>query len=81
LYTALYIPLALVPSPVYSWRMDEEMKYLHLNFSHIFVDRLRAYADRHGMKLNAVLKKAFELLEDSEAKKGQQSSAPEGNPW
>lgn len=44
------------------------MKFLHLNFSEIFIERLRSYAARHGMKLNAVLKQGFELLEDHEAK-------------
>jgi len=39
---------------------------LHLKFSPIFVARLRGYAERHGMKLNAVVKKAFEHLEDHE---------------
>ena len=38
--------------------------HVTLNFSPQFLDRLRKYADSHGMKLNAVVKKAFELLED-----------------
>jgi hypothetical protein len=42
---------------------------LHLNFPEIFVDRLKAYAQRHGMKVNAVVKQAFELLEDHEARR------------
>lgn len=39
---------------------------LHLKFSPIFVGRLRRYAEAHGMKLNAVVKRAFEALEDHE---------------
>ncbi len=40
-----------------------------LNFHPILLKRVRDYADKHGMKLNAVFKKAFELLEDQEFKK------------
>jgi len=43
-------------------------KYLNLNFSEHFIGRLRLYAQKHDMKLNAVVKKAFELLEDQEGK-------------
>jgi hypothetical protein len=39
---------------------------LHLKFSPIFVARLRRYAEENRMKLNAVVKKAFEHLEDHE---------------
>jgi hypothetical protein len=45
---------------------EKEPKRLTLNFSPIFIDRLRSYAKRHDMKLNAVLKKGFELLENKE---------------
>lgn len=41
------------------------VKFVTLNFPEIFVDRLDAYAKAHGMKRNAVLKQAFELLEDT----------------
>lgn len=41
--------------------------HVTLNFSPLFLERLRAYAKAHGMKVNAVLKRAFELLEDTPA--------------
>lgn len=37
-----------------------------LNFHPILLENARAYAKRHDMKLNAVFKKAFELLQDQE---------------
>ena len=37
---------------------------IHLKFSPVFVGRLRKYAKDHDMKLNAVVKRAFEVLED-----------------
>ena len=42
------------------------VKNVTLNFPEVFLERLRLYARKHGMKLNAVLKRAFELLEDHE---------------
>jgi hypothetical protein len=46
---------------------DRPQKRLMLNFSPVFIDRVKKYASGHGMKINAVLKKAFEHLEDHEA--------------
>ncbi len=46
--------------------MPKKKDHITLNFSEAFLDRLRKYAASHGMKINAVLKKAFELLEDQE---------------
>ncbi len=39
-------------------------EHITLNFSEAFLERLKAYARRHDMKINAVVKKAFEYLED-----------------
>ncbi len=44
--------------------MASKEGHVTLNFHPIFLRRVRDYADKHGMKLNAVFKKAFELLED-----------------
>jgi hypothetical protein len=61
--------LKSIPARVHSW----PVKYLHLNFSEVFVDRLKAYARKHNMKVNAVLKQAFELLEDRDSRKPQEA--------
>ena len=45
--------------------MDTQQKRITLNFHEAFVARLNDFAVRHRMKKNAVLKMAFELLEDS----------------
>jgi hypothetical protein len=44
--------------------MPDRTAHLNLNFSEVFVERLRRYASLNGMKINAVLKQAFEMLED-----------------
>ena len=38
--------------------------HITLNFSQVFIDRLKAYAVENDMKINAVVKQAFKLLED-----------------
>lgn len=47
--------------------MASKEGHVTLNFSPILLGRMRDYAKRHDMKLNAVLKRAFEALEDLEA--------------
>lgn len=55
--------------------MTKKPDHITLNFSEIFLDRLRSYADRHNQKLNAVLKEAFELLEDKETQERLRAEA------
>lgn len=52
---------------LYTPVMPAREGHITLNFSPVFLGRLRDYAKAKGMKVNAVLKKAFEYLEDHEA--------------
>ncbi len=44
--------------------MGSKPGHITLNFSPILLDRMRKYAADNDLKLNAMLKQAFELLED-----------------
>lgn len=60
------ISLTVSRTACYSLLVPKKKDHITLNFSERFLERLREYATRNGMKINAVLKKAFELLEDQE---------------
>ena len=47
--------------------MASRKDHITLNFSEAFLYRLRKYAEAHDMKINAVLKRAFELMEVQQA--------------
>jgi hypothetical protein len=46
--------------------MSHKDRKVTLNFSEVFVDQLHTYASAKDMKVNAVLKRAFYLLQDHE---------------
>lgn len=51
-----------IPFPVLCL-MPSKPGHITLNFHPILLERIRKYAEAHGMKVNAVLRKAFMLLE------------------
>lgn len=51
-----------------------------LNFHPILLENARAYARRHDMKLNAVFKKGFELLQDQESSRNAPAKPGAGVP-
>ena len=44
--------------------MPSKPGHITLNFSPILLERMKEYARNNGLKMNAMLKEAFELLED-----------------
>lgn len=49
--------------------MPSKPGHITLNFHPILLERIRKYAEAHGMKVNAVLRKAFMLLEAQSERK------------
>lgn len=50
---------------MYNGLVTSEQKRITLNFHRRLVERMKSYADHRRMKLNAMLKFAFEFMEDN----------------
>ena len=60
---------------------DKHPERLHLKLHPVLADRMRKYAESHGMKLSAVVKKAFELLEDQSVVKASLRKGADDDNW